>query len=945
MHLGRHSIILTLLALAGLVSPSRAQPPPPILNVIYTFTNGASPNGGVVRDAAGNLYGTTATGGPGNFGGVFEVSSHGTLLNMIWLDGTTDGAAPQSPLISVGNGIFFGTASTGGFASNGTIFEFTSGGTFQLLAPFNSTLGDTPLGPLVAANDGWIYGTTRSGGSNNVGAIYRFNRFGEIGQVFSFNGADGANPIGGLTLGTDGNLYGTTEFGGASGLGSVFRFVPEGNFTNLYSFTNNIGAFPGAMVQAPNGNFYGTTISGGTSVAGTIFEFFTSGFVQNLYSFDVDTGSSPNSPLVAAYAGNLYGTTEQGGGFGQGAIFAIAPNGLVIDLFSFNGSDGALPRSGMVLGADGNFYGTTSQGGSNNSGVIYQLTGFPPVMIEAPASLRWVTNGTANFTTVAEGSAPLSYQWFFDGTNSIPGATNASLTIFHEQLTNSGSYTLVVSNAYGTVTNTNAVLSIAAPVVTVVPPLATVTNRSLTISGTAASPVGIGHVLYQLNSNGWFSVTGTTHWETVLTLQPGTNILQLQGFDVIGDPSALKTIKVFYATVSTLTLETNGLGSIRTSFKGSNLIVDRSYTVRGVPGKGQLFLNWSGTTSATNNPFTFVMQSNMVLQANFVTNPFIAASAKYDGLFYNTNEVTEASSGLLSTLQIEPSGAYSGIIVMKGFRYVFAGSFNVAAEQSTPTVRRLGSQGGPLELNMTLSDDEVTGTVSGTNDGGWTSTLLAERAGPAIESAEYTMLIPPAGARQTNLPPGYGYLLVTNHNGAITVTGGLADGATFSQIMSVVGDGDFPLYTSLYGNTGLLLGWLKVADGLTATNLWWIRAPSASGIYPNGFTNVISDVLTSAWTKPPANYLPSGTLTISNTSLALDFMVSITNSALLKEPGAPTNSLTGIFYPKTGLLHITFGNGTGKATTLGYAAILGASTNGWGYFLTKTNAGTIGLAP
>ena len=934
-----------MLAAAGLVLPSPAQPPPLILNVLYAFTNGSSPDGGVVTDAAGNLYGTTATGGPGNFGGVFEVSSTGTLLNMVWLDGANDGAAPQSPLIAAGDGVFYGTASTGGFASNGTIFEFTSAGIFQLVAPFNSTIGDTPLGPLVAANNGWIYGTTYSGGSNNDGAIYRFNRFGQIGQVFSFAGANGANPIGGLTQGSDGNFYGTTEFGGTGGLGTVFRLSPEGNFTNLFSFADNIGAFPGAMVQAPNGNFYGTTISGGTNVAGTIFEFFTSGFVQSLYSFDIDTGSSPNSPLVAAYAGSFYGTTEQGGGFGQGAIFTIAPNGALMDLFSFNGADGARPRSGMVLGADGNFYGTTSQGGSNNSGEIYQLTGFPPVIIEAPASLRWVTNGTAKFTAVAGGSAPLSYQWFFDGTNSIPGATNASLTVSHEQLTNSGTYTLVVSNAYGTVTNTNAVLSVPTPIITAVPPLATVTNPLLTISGTASSPVGIGSVLYQLNSNGWFAATGTSHWQTVLTLQPGTNIIQLQGFDVIGDPSTLRSIKVFYSTVSPLALLTNGIGSIRTSFKGTNLIVDRSYTVGAIPGKGQLFLDWSGTTSATNNPFTFAMQSNMVIQANFVTNPFIAASAVYDGLFYNTNEVTEVSSGLLSTLHVEPSGTYSGLIVMKGFRYGFAGSFNVAAEQSAPTVRRPAAQGGPLALTMTLGDDEVTGTISGTNDGGWTSTLLAERASPSITSAAYTMLIPSASGAPANSPPGYGYLLVTNHNGTVTVTGGLADGATFSEIMSVVGDGDFPLYTSLYGNTGLLLGWLNVADGLTATDLWWIKAPSSTGLYTNGFTNVISDALTSAWAKPAANYLPSGTLTISNTSLALDYVVSITNSTVLKEAGSPTNALSGAFFPKTGLLKITFGNGAGKATTVGYAAILGDSTNGGGYFLTKTNAGTIILQP
>ena len=142
-----------------------------------------------------------------------------------------------------------------------------------------------------------------------------------------------------------------------------------------------------------------------------------------------------------------------------------------------------------------------------------------------------------------------------------------------------------------------------------------------------------------------------------------------------------------------------------------------------------------------------------------------------------------------------------------------------------------------------------------------------------------------------------------------------------------------------------MLGWLNVADGLTATNLWWIRVPSSTGLYTNGFTNVVSDVLTSTWSKPMANYLPSGTLTISNTSLALDYVVSITNSALLKEAGSPTNALSGTFFPKTGLLKITFGNGAGKATTVGYAAILGDSTNGGGYFLTKTNAGTIILQP
>jgi hypothetical protein len=154
-----------------------------------------------------------------------------------------------------------------------------------------------------------------------------------------------------------------------------------------------------------------------------------------------------------------------------------------------------------------------------------------------------------------------------------------------------------------------------------------------------------------------------------------------------------------------------------------------------------------------------------------------------------------------------------------------------------------------------------------------------------------------------------------------------------------------PFYASLYGNTGLLIGWLNINGRLTAPNLWWIKPQSpSSALYSAGFTNVITNVLTSSWTKPAANFLPSGTLTINNSSLALNFMVSIINNTLMKEPGSPTNSLTGTLAPKTGLLKITFGNGTGKATTTGYAAIL-QDSNGGGYFVTKTNAGAILLSP
>jgi len=157
-------------------------------------------------------------------------------------------------------------------------------------------------------------------------------------------------------------------------------------------------------------------------------------------------------------------------------------------------------------------------------------------------------------------------------------------------------------------------------------------------------------------------------------------------------------------------------------------------------------------------------------------------------------------------------------------------------------------------------------------------------------------------------------------------------------------------YTNLYTHPGLLLGWLGLSNGtfLAETPMAWIK-PARSGIYTNGFTNLLS-ATGSAWTNPPlgvpAISLAGGALIVTNSSLALDFVVSITNNTLVKETNSiSTNSLTGAITNKTGLLKIIFGNGTGQATTVGYGAILQDSNSGGGYFVTKTNAGFFHLLP
>jgi hypothetical protein len=299
---------------------------------------------------------------------------------------------------------------------------------------------------------------------------------------------------------------------------------------------------------------------------------------------------------------------------------------------------------------------------------------------------------------------------------------------------------------------------------------------------------------------------------------------------------------------------------------------------------------------------------------------------------------------------VTASGTYSGKLLTAGTTNSISGTFNVSGQASNH-IARSASRGGPLALGMTLnwtdSPPNITGTVSGTNGGTWTAILTAELASKATNSADYTAQVLPPTA-----PPGYGYLLITNHAGAVTLSGALADGTSFSQQVPLSGTGDLPVYGSLYGNTGLLTGWLRLESGSPAGSLTWIKEASRSStLYTNGFTNLVS-VTGSVWTNPPAHVaaidLPSGQLFIHGGDLpsSLLFNVSISNNnTLIKLADSPTNTLTGTNNPKNGLLTITFGNGDGKATTKATGAALQSTTNAAGFFLGKTNAGSFLLLP
>jgi uncharacterized repeat protein (TIGR03803 family) len=625
------------------------------------------------------------------------------------------------------------------------------------------------------------------------------------------------------------------------------------------------------------------------------------------------------------------------------------------------GAGAFLQTSGSAAG----FLVTTTSAGLMS--LQTNLSAVAPIICQQPAGQSLALNSNVQFSVQAIGSPPLSYQWRMDGANlanggRISGAATNQLSVSNETLADAGHYSVVVSNLYGSATSAVAALTVPIPVLAIKPPGANVTNAVLMVLGTASGKYGLTNVLCQINGGAWGSAASTnqwTNWSALVTLQAGTNLFQAYSVDPIGQHSQTNSVTVFYVTHSPLTLVTNGFGTISRGFSGLNLVVDTNYAVAAVPNPGNLFSNWTGTITATNNPLTFLMVSNMVLTANFVTNSFLGAAGIYNGLFYDvTNGAAAESAGLLQSLTVGTNGTYSGKLYIGGTNYSIRGSFDLAGDAAcqVPRTNGLGLLSLAMHLNWDITPPQITGTVQGTNGGAWMAELTNEPAGSNLPSAEYTMLMPPGPGAPTNSPAGYGYALITNHLGAVTVTGALADGAAFSQNIAESQNLRLPFYAAPYTSglftNGLLLGWLDLSGGAPAGSLTWIRPAAAGGLFPKGYTNAVT-VQSSAWT----NFSSSAKgilwlneqLDVSGAFLAaplvFDVAINYTNSNLEVLAGGPTNSLSGSINAKTGFLNITFGNGNGTNTTAGTGAILQNNGRGGGYLITSTNTGSFSLQP
>lgn len=360
-----------------------------------------------------------------------------------------------------------------------------------------------------------------------------------------------------------------------------------------------------------------------------------------------------------------------------------------------------------------------------------------------------------------------------------------------------------------------------------------VSSSPFVVQGTAKDNDQVKSVLVRLNGGSWTSVdefqpSSANTWTTTVALTTRTNLLEICAEDNAGNRSATNKIKFLYIETAVLELQTNGVGAVKSNFKGEALELGRSYTVSAVPASGQLFSNWSGTVTSTNRTLTFAMEPNMVLTANFVSNRFVGAKGNYSGLFFPSKGLSISNSGSIA-LTLKESGTFSAKITAAGAVTTVSGSFDVAGRccfsRSNSVLGNFG-----VELEVDFSRSALVGWVTNATS---KAELFGVLAAPSSGwKGRYTMVA--LGSTNAVAPAGSGAgSVVVGAQGNATIQATLADGTAISCSTAVGPGGEWPLYVSLYHNRGILIGWMKCDSNMPCA---WIKlAAPGERYYSNGF--------------------------------------------------------------------------------------------------------------
>ena len=496
------------------------------------------------------------------------------------------------------------------------------------------------------------------------------------------------------------------------------------------------------------------------------------------------------------------------------------------------------------------------------------------------------------------------------------------------------------------------------PSVTITSPAADArfTNQTITVAGTARDGGGVHKVWYSSSAIAETSATNTTNWTATVPLRAGTNYFFVDSVDTSGNRSVLAARNFFHVVPSTFHRQVHGSGQVSGPADGQALEVGGGYTLTATPAPNHLFLRWTGDVFSASARLDFIMRTNMMIAATFVTNPFIALKGTYNGLFYETGVVRHARAGFI-TATLTDSGRFTAKLLTEGRTIPFKGQFDPEAKAAVP-ISHLGT-----ELIVRLGFDtqtgsmQMTGSVSGAN---WRADGLSADRVPsytgtnqAPHAGKYTLIL----ANDTNVVIGprgdsIGTVSVTA-KGALTVNGMLADGSRMTQRTSVSQNGRWPFYAPLNSGRSVALGFLSFTnrpeDDVNGEVVWVKSSTSLFVYYREGFT--VTNRASGSRYQPPVGRggqivgFTNGIVVFNGGDIARPLTNVISIGAANRITSVTTsNELAMTLAPATGLFKGSIKPpGFSRATFHGVIHQKGA--NGAGFFYGPTKVGHVFFGP